>query len=211
MVDGVNRFAEFIRHSIVCAASHVGFILFVEEGSTAQIGGIGIEFIDRGAIETIVGLREVTFEFGVIDWPSGIEGSNIILRGGLVATALIIDQREDFFGIVGRWIRQQFAEGFRAFNEGIGACFTIDEMGGIFHTLFVSGFGIYAGFSIELRHATLPRIEMGKQSGGTSLGSILLGSDTCPCGVAHLGEDGEHIIGLLGMANTSIYDLLLRG
>ena len=78
MVDGVDGIAELVRYGIVCASRQVLFVLLVEEGGATQVGGIGIEFIDCGTIKTIVGLREVSFEFGVIDGPSGVGGGDIV-------------------------------------------------------------------------------------------------------------------------------------
>ena len=186
-------------------------ILLVEESGATQISSIGIKFVDRGAVQTIFGLREVTFEFGVVDWPSGIERGDIILGGGFVVTAFVVGYRENLFGIVGRGVGEELAQGFGTLYQAIIAGIAFDEVSGIFHTLFIGGFGIYVGVAIEFSHTSFPRIEMGEEGCCTSFGSVLLARNTCSSYIAELREVGKHIVGLLSVSDASFEHFLLRG
>ena len=82
----------------------MGFILLVEEGSATQVSSIGVEFVDGGAMQTVVGLRKVTFEFEFIDGPSDKECGDRVLGDGFVVATLIVGYRENLFGIIGRGV-----------------------------------------------------------------------------------------------------------
>ena len=55
-------------------------------------------------MQTVVGLRKVTFKFELIDGPSDKECGNRVLGDGFVVATLIVGYRENLFRIIGRGV-----------------------------------------------------------------------------------------------------------